>query len=333
MDKTEKKIIEKVLKVDNIFKLISNDKKEELIFDKVYQIEPFQKELNERVQLLKDLEKNPEKDKILKAFTGTIRNWEHFIFKSLSNTVDEIKLDPELLENNHTNKEYSNIYFSLKTRSNNKSKTYKSQKKNIKEHQKLTIYYFFQFLLFSYKHLKKGGSCLFMLSIPDAYFVNTLYFLTYLFDEVLIINKFIVFCKSFKKDISQIENINLIIQNNYIFNLKKNNEKEFIKYFKNLSKIDYYYKKNAVYSNEIKEYIYYKFIRDLYIMKTIDPKESNSFKKFLKKIYFDYHKNVNQLNLENENNKKSINSGLFINEIQSFSKIFNKIKNKNNTLN
>lgn len=62
IDRTEIEIIKKIAKVDNLFEFPSGENLQ-IIFDCSYIGEPFQKEMTERVQLLKDIEKSPNKKK------------------------------------------------------------------------------------------------------------------------------------------------------------------------------------------------------------------------------------------------------------------------------
>jgi hypothetical protein len=143
-----------------------------------------------------------------------------------------------------------------------------------------------------------------------------LYFLNLIFDKVYIINKHIIFCKGFMNDIKYIKIINEIEEHNYEFNIKiKKKEKEMIKYFKKLIKIDYFYKKKMIYDNNFDMYIYYRFFNNMYNLKVLDYLNLNNYKKYLKDLYFKTIKNFNSKTINDENiiNK---NNNIFINEIK-----------------
>ncbi len=300
----EKNIIKKIAKVDNLFKMPQNDNMK-IIFDTSYIEEPFQKELNERVELFKNIEKNPEKEKIKKILYNTSQttiNFEKYLFKIFTNDEKYININTENIYNdNKKYKIYNNIFYRIDlTKNINK---YLKQKNNIKKYKKILVYNIFQCIKYSYKHLLEGGSCYFLISFPNIDIINTLYFLNKIFNEVFIVNKFIVFCKSFKKDQNQIKIINDIEKNNYNFNIEqKINEKKLIKYFKNLIKIDYYYKKKLINDNKYNSYLYFKYFSNVYDINTLNSLYSKNYKKNLKNIYKKIIKNIDVTLFNNTNN-------------------------------
>jgi hypothetical protein len=308
IDKIEKNIIQKVLKVKNIFKMPEN-KNMKITFEKTYQEEPFQKELEQRVQLLKELEKNPQKDKINQILKNnlSIDNFLKNIFKKFTNNEKYFTIK---YNNNKANykKNYNNIYYTgLST-----FDLYNKQKKNIIKYQDFIIEDLFNFLLYLYKSLNEGGSFLFLISIPNLNIINFIYYLSLLFEEVYIINKFIVFCKSLKKKNEDIITIKNIIKNNYIFNIEpKNYYKKIIKYFKDLIKIDYYYKKKLMIENKFKTYIYYYYTYNMNIIKTLKINDYNNIKK-------NYEINLkNKIKIVNNINKINIiNNNIYLNELK-----------------
>lgn len=139
---------------------------------------------------------------------------------------------------NNKIKKYENIYFS------NSDNLYKNQLKNIEMFQYSQVKNIFQYINFSFKYLNNKGSIYFRISIPNINLLNTIYFLTLIFEKVYIINKFSIFCYSFKNKLNYLKLIKDIKEHNYKFCFKENkNEKKLIKYLKTLFKIDYYYKK------------------------------------------------------------------------------------------
>ncbi len=315
INKMEKNIIHKLLKVKYLFEIPDN-KNMKILFEKNYQEEPFQKELNERSRLFKDIEKQPNKEKInyylnlkLKLYS---ENLYKFIFKKFTNNED-FKLisynDLNNLKFNEYNK-YDNIYHT------GMSDIYNKQTKNIKKYGLDMVKHIIKFILFIYNHLNTNGSCCFKISLPTINIINILYFLNLIFDKVYIINKHIVFCKGFMNDIKYIKIIKEIEEHNYEFNIKiKKKEKEMIKYFKKLIKIDYFYKKKMIYDNNFDMYIYYRFFNNMYNLKVLDYLNLNNYKKYLKDLYFKTIKNFNSKTINDENiiNK---NNNIFINEIK-----------------
>ena len=329
IDKIEKETISKILKVKNIFKIPKNVNMK-IIFEKTYQEEPFQKELDQRVQLLKNINKNNQKEKINKVLNlmQSLHGFEKKIFKNFTNNEEYelITTNDILIEKKKQKKiNYENIYYGFELKKN--SSFYKNQKNNIKKYQNLNVYYIISSILYSYNYLNKEGSCLYKISIPDIRIIDTLYYLNFIFNEVYIIDKFIVFCKGFKKDINQIENLKNIIKNNYEFIIKnKKNEKKLINYLKNIIKLNTFYKKKLILNHSYKLYILYTYISIFYCIyntKNYLKKENNSKNKikknlkllFLNKIY--NLKNNNNLNYFNINFEDKIinNNNLFINEI------------------
>lgn len=203
IDKMEKSIIEKVTRVKNIFKMPKNNNLK-ITFEKTYQEEPFQKELDQRVNLLKNLDKNPLKEKINEILKNNLSidvEINKHIFKDFTNNEEYINKKYEDLYKD--NKKYNNIFY-IKSISKN---IYNYQKKNILKYQNIINRDLLQFILNLYKNLNKNGSIIFYISIPNINLINIIYYLSILFEEVFIINKFIVFCKSFKKDIKEIDTI------------------------------------------------------------------------------------------------------------------------------
>lgn len=329
MNKIEKNIIHKVLKVKNIFKMPENENMK-ITFEKTYQEEPFQKELDQRVQLLKDIDKNNKKEKINKVLNlmQSLYGFEKYLFKIFTDN-EEYKLitTNDIFINKKKEQKkinYENIYYGFELKKN--SSFYKNQKNNIKKYQNLNVFYIISSILYSYNYLNKNGSCLYKISIPDIHIINTLYYLNFIFEEVYIIDKFIVFCRKFKKDINQIENIKNIIKNNYEFIIKyKKNEKKLINYLQNIIKLNTFYKKKLIFNHSYKLYIFYTYISIFYSIynsknylnkknysKNIIKKNLKSL--FINKIYKLKNNNLNFLNINLEN-KIIINNNLYINEI------------------
>ncbi len=340
-NKMEKNIIKKIAKVDNLFEFPSSENMQ-ITFDNSYIEEPFQKELKDRVQLLKDIEKSPNKEKINDIFNSVFSTYayEKYLFKIYTGKFEyDIVYLNDLTKNNDKIKKYENIYFSSEYDEFTKYNRYKNQIKNIQISQYFEIKNIFEFILFCYKHLNKNGSVYFRISIPNINIINALYFLTLIFDNVYIINKFGIFCKSFKNDKEYLKLINEIKKHNYKFSFnEKKNEKKLIKYFKTLFKIDYYYKKKMIYNQEYNNYIVFKFIfnyYDIFLLDKLYLKQTN-YKKNLTNIYVKSLKNINtSIFIINEDNENEEN--LYLNElykknidykkkINSYKKLFKSYK-------
>jgi hypothetical protein len=320
IDKVEKDIIRKITKVDNIFKIPSS-KNMELIFEKNNDEEPFQKEMKERSELMKILEEQPNKDKIYDVYKRRIfEHYAEYIFQIFTNNGYFKNI---ILNNNNYKKninKYNNINFLPKHTI--KKNHYKEMSNNMKKYQKSALIEIIEFIKISYINLKKNGSCLFTISIPNIYIINILYFLTNLFDEIYILNKYIVFCKGFKDNKEELINIKKIEDNNYDFSIKpKKKENKLIQYLKKIIKIDKNQKKKLIIEKKINEYIFYEFSTDLYLFIKIGSmffKNQNNIKKDIKDIFKKQYSN--KLNLIN-NNKNNI----YLNEFKNFTKVQNKI--------
>lgn len=321
MEKVEKDIIRKITKVDNIFKIPTSSNMEILFDVNENEVEePFQKEIKERSELMKILEKEDNKNYIYTIIKNKriIDYYQKIIFKMLSGD-DNYK---QIFINNYNKndiKKYNNIYF---TSFKNIEGQYKMMSNSMTKYYDSTIFKLFECLKLSYKNLNKGGSCLFNISIPNINIINFIYFLTFLFDEVYILNKFIIFSKGFKNDIGYYENINKIIKNNYNFNIiHKKDEKKLIKYFKNLIKINTYYKKKLIINKDINSYIFYEFCSDFNLLLEVGSiyhKEQTYIKKYLQQIFKKQYSN--KINLINNNN-----NDIYINNFYSMKMLENKI--------
>ncbi len=313
---TEKNIIHKLLKIKYFFEIPYNENMK-ILFEQNYQEEPFKKELNERSQLLKYIEKQPNKEKInyylnlkQKLYSDLLYK---LIFKKFTNNENFKSLSYNELNNLKINKDdkFDNIYHK------GMSDTYDIQSKNINQYSKDIIKHIINIILFMYKYLNTNGSCCFKISLPTINVINILYFLNLIFERVFLINKYIVFCKRFKNDKNQILNIENIIKHKYRFNIEiKKKEKQLIKYFKNLIKIDYFYKKKMIYDNNFEIYIYFRFYNNIYNLKVLNYSELNNYKKYLKDLYLKTIKNFNNKIINNKNKKKDKSNNIYINEIE-----------------
>ncbi len=323
MDKIEKDVIRKITKLEYVFKIPTIENME-LILEKKYLKEPFEKELKERQDLMSILEKSSNKDKIyniinqlysqnrdfklkeliFKIFTGN-KHFKHII---LNNNINNIQKN--IKKNKYENIYFSNIKF-LKT------EQYKNMATNINKYQYDTVKELFEYIKLSYKYLKKNGSCLFEFSLPNKYLINTLYFLTNLFEEIYVLEKYIIFCKNFKNQQNQIENINKIEKNMYKFDIKtKKKENKLITYFKKFIKLNHNYKKELIINLKTNNFILYSYYNDLYLLENIinislDNNDKLNIKKYLKNIYIKIF--LNKLNYIKNN--KNINNTIYINEI------------------
>ena len=317
IEKMEKDVIHKVLKVDNFFK-IPYDPNMKIEFTENMEDEPFQKELKERIQLIKDIDTLEDKNDIYKTFRkiDIIKYWANLIFNNFTNNSKYEYISIEDIKNNKKIEEVDNIYYGLVEHSYDKEKNMKNKK--------YFINLIIQSILYSYQNLKKNGSCVFLISIPNIFMINILYFLTFIFEDVFIIDKFLVFCKKFKKNNEYINNIHNIEKNDYIFQIKpKLKFDKFIKYLKDLIKIDYYYKKKLVYENKYKLYIYYKFVCKIYIYDTINYSSSinsNIFKNELKDIFTKLYLTTDSDIFQYKDNN------IYINEFKNINYIKDKLK-------
>lgn len=324
MEKVEKDIIRKITKVDNIFKIPTSSNMEILFDVNENEVEePFQKEIKERSELMKILEEQPNKDLIYDVYKKRIfKYYAQYIFKIFTgNTYDKhIIVDKESNYKNNIQK-YNNIFFSTKTIITKED--YKKMSINMKKYQKNKLIDIVEYIKISYNNLKKNGSCLFNISIPNIYIINAIYYLSYLFDEVYVLNKYIIFCKGFKDDKNQLLNLKKIEENHFNFNIKpKKNEKKLIQYLKKIIKIDYNQKKKLIIEKKINEYIFYEFSTDLYLFIEIGTKffkNQNNIKKDIQNIFKLQYSN--KLNLIKNNNKNNI----YLNEFTNFTKVQNKI--------
>lgn len=321
MNTIEKTIIKKISKIDNFF-IIPSINSFEITFDKKYEEEPFQKELNERSELFKNIEDQDNKDKIKNVLHKTLvgHSYSKYLFKIFTNNEKYMIIKNEDFNiDNH--KEYDNISYVIDNKKNlNK---YLKQKNNIKKYKNILVYNIFQCILFSYKHLKKEGSCYFLISIPNNQIIYLLYFLSLIFEKVYIIDKFCIFCHIFKKNNEYIKIIEDIQNHNYEFQIEPiKNKQKLIKYFKNLIKLDYYYKKQLIFNEQYKLYVYFKFFTNIHNINTLNSLYKESYKKNIKNIYI---KNILNMNISNFNNDND-NDNIYLNEIKDKSQNINKYK-------
>ena len=178
IEKMERDVMHKVLKVENIFK-IPYDPDMQITFTENTEDEPFQKELKERAQLIKDMELSEHKNEINKTLSiiDTVQKWSNYIFKIFTNNSSYQYITIEDIENNKIIDNIDNIYFS----DNRVNKNYYKLQKDINMFQHNQTYSIIQYILYCYKHLKKNGSCIFTISIPNIYLIHLLYFLTFIF--------------------------------------------------------------------------------------------------------------------------------------------------------
>ncbi len=208
------------------------------------------------------------------------------------------------------------------------NKFFSEKIKNVsKQEQNLNIYKGIINILFNINNiLNDNGNIIFFIRGYDGYMIELLFLLSYIFNEVIIIDGYIIICKNYIKELKN--DIKKIIDNNYEFTIDLNNIleiKKIYKYFNATYNTELYFKKKYLLNKKDEEqYIKYKYLKYLIIAKQLNLDVIPEIKIELDLVY------ANNFRVKYNNNKVyKITSAINFTEGNYIEKIIKKYNFKN----
>lgn len=217
------------------------------------------KHSNKNISYIQTKSKFFSSDKIIKYLFKIISSNENF---------DNVEIDDNKDDKNKTNNnKFENIFLRYKP------DFYLKKIKNIsKKEQNHNIYIaVIHTLLNLNKILKDNGNMIFFIRGFNGYMIELIFLMSYIFDEVIIVDGYIIICKKYMNNMR--EDIQKIINNNYKFNIESINEKDInnlYKYFKNIYGTELKIKKKYLLNTKNEsEYIKYKYFKYVNLAKQL----------------------------------------------------------------